>query len=80
MNKDTLNGILKYNRGAEKEIARLREENIKLQQRIDKAIEYIEKNKKTISKGQAKDTRLQIGTFMWNIDSLLNILRGEDNE
>ncbi len=47
---------------------------------INKAIEYIENNMTTINKEQAKGTRLQIGTFMWNIDKLLDILKGSDKE
>lgn len=51
-----------------------------LQERIDKAIEYIENNKKTLNKNDVKGTRLKVGTFMWGVDDLLDILRGEDNE
>jgi hypothetical protein len=69
MNKDTLNGILKYNRVAEKEIARLREENIKLQDKIHKAIDYI-KNK----------ARNNCWIDQYESCELIDILRGEDNE
>lgn len=50
------------------------QEYYKLQTKIDKAIEYIREHKKTITKQMAKDTRLEVGTFMWNIDELLEIL------
>ena len=73
MNKDTLNGILKYNRGAEKEIARLREENIKLQEKIDKAIEYIESS-------QLYGMRSGKTLYSKVMQETINILRGEDNE
>ena len=48
--------------------------------RIIKAIEYIENNMKIINKEQTKGTRLQIGTFMWDIDKILDILKGSDKE
>ncbi len=83
MNKDTLNGILKYNRGAEKEIARLREENIKLQQRIDKAIEYIENDMPYLEEPDEEFERCDGTTYMtmkeYDTSVLLDILRGEDN-
>jgi len=40
----------------------------------DDVVEYIKKNKKVITKYEAKDTRLPIGTFMWNIDEVLRML------
>ena len=43
--------------------------------RCEKAIEYINKNKKVVSKYEAKDTRLPLDTFMWGVDNLLNILQ-----
>ena len=54
-----------------------------LQSKIDKAVEYINSQKKTISKGQAylfnedrdNKSKLKIGTFMWNVDELLDILK-----
>ena len=48
--------------------------------RVKKAVEYINKNKKVVSKYEAKDTRLPLDTFMWGVDNLLNILQGENNE
>ena len=49
--------------------------------RCEKAIEYINKNKKVVSKYEAKDTRLPLGTFMWGVDNLLNILQnGSDSQ
>jgi len=43
--------------------------------RVEKAVEYINKNKKVVSKYEAKDTRLPLDTFMWGVDNLLNILQ-----
>lgn len=49
--------------------------------RVEKAVEYINKNKKVVSKYEAKDTRLPLDTFMWGVDNLLNILQnGSDEE
>lgn len=47
-----------------------------LQNRIDKAIEYIEKNSKQCltNKIDEQPTKV-IGKFMWNIDDLLDILK-----
>ena len=39
--------------------------------------EYIENNKKSLNKYQTEDTNLQVGTFMWNVDNLLDILKGK---
>jgi len=60
-------------------VEELRTDREKLQDKIDRAIEYIEAHKKTINKEQTKGTRLQIGTFMWNIKELLDILKGSDS-
>ncbi len=59
-----------------------------LQQRIDKAIEHINKNKKTLTKqtvdfyndDELAKGKLKIGTFMWRVDELLDILQGDDKE
>ena len=56
-----------------------------LQSKIDKAIEFINSQKKTISKNQAdlfnedrdNKSKLKVGTFMWNVDELLDILEGD---
>lgn len=56
-----------------------------LQSKIDKAIEFINSQKKTISKSQAdlfnedrgNKSKLKVGTFMWNVDELLDILKEE---
>ncbi len=53
---------------------------ISYKNRCLKAVEYINKNKKVVSKYEAKDTRLPLDTFMWGVDNLLNILQGENNE
>lgn len=59
-----------------------------LQQKIDKAIEYINKNKKTLTKqtvdfynnDELAKGKLKIGTFMWHVDELLDILQGDDKK
>ena len=50
--------------------------NKDLQNRIDKAIEYIEKNSKQCltNKIDEQPTKV-IGKFMWHIDDLLDILK-----
>lgn len=53
---------------------------------INKAIEYIKIHKNEVNKSQVdlfnedrKDkSKLKIGTFMWGIDELENILRGDN--
>jgi chromosome segregation ATPase len=52
----------------------------RLQNIIREANKHIEKNKKVVSKQEAGNTRLPVGTFMWNVDELLNILRGDSDE
>ena len=47
-----------------------------LEERIEKAVEYIKSKKRTITKYEAEDTRLPIDTFMYGVDNLLNILNG----
>ena len=55
-----------------------KEKVIKAQDNIIKEVrEYIKENMKIISKGQAEDTRLPVGTFMWNVDKVLEILDKE---
>mgnify|MGYP006988909261 CR=1 FL=1 len=59
------------------------ETNHKLQSKIDKAIEFINSQKKTISKSQTdlfnedrnNKSKLKVGTFMWNVDELYDILK-----
>jgi nitrate/nitrite-specific signal transduction histidine kinase len=51
------------------------QENEDYKSRVEKAVEYINKNKKVVSKYEAKDTRLPLDTFMWGVDNLLNILQ-----
>ena len=46
----------------------------------DDVVEFIKKNKKVITKYEAKDTGLPIGTFMWNIDEVLRMLGEIDVE
>jgi len=38
------------------------------------AIDFINERKKTVNKDMAEGTRLQVGTFMWQVDDLLEIL------
>jgi|GEM_PF-3102799 len=45
---------------------------------IKEVREYIKKNMKIVSKGQAEGTRLPVGTFMWNVDKILEILDKEN--
>ena len=51
-----------------------------LKKQKDDIVEYIKKNKKVITKYEAKDTGLPIGTFMWNIDEILRMLGEIDVE
>ena len=52
--------------------------------RIEKAIDYIKEHKKEITKTEANifnedrqdKSKLKVGTFMWNVDELEDILRG----
>lgn len=46
---------------------------------IKEVREYIKDNMKIVSKEQAEDTRLPVGTFMWNVDNVLEILDKENN-
>ena len=41
------------------------------------AIDFINERKKTVNKDMAEGTRLQVGTFMWQVDELLEILKEE---
>ncbi|MDO4377398.1 MAG: hypothetical protein Q4C38_04585 [bacterium] len=52
----------------------LQEQVKKQKEVIDKAIKYIKKNRKEISKYQAEGTNLPLKSFMWDIDIVLNIL------
>lgn len=45
-----------------------------------KAIDFINERKKTVNKDMAEGTRLQVGTFMWQVDELLEILKGVEVE
>ena len=45
-----------------------------------KAIDFINERKKTVNKDMAEGTRLQVGTFMWQVDELLEILKGIKEE
>ena len=45
-----------------------------------KAIDFINQRKKIVNKDMAEGTRLQVGTFMWQVDELLEILKGVEEE
>jgi len=45
-----------------------------------KAIDFINERKKTVNKDMAEGTRMQVGTFMWQVDELLEILKGVKEE
>ena len=42
-----------------------------------KAIDFINQRKKIVNKDMAEGTRLQVGTFMWQVNELLEILKEE---
>ena len=44
------------------------------------AIDFINERKKTVNKDMVEGTRLQVGTFMWQVDELLEILKGVEEE
>ena len=62
----------------------LKQENEDYKSRIEKAIDYIKEHKKEITKTEANifnedrqdKSKLKVGTFMWNVDELEDILRG----
>lgn len=45
-----------------------------------KAIDFINQRKKIVNKDMTEGTRLQVGTFMWQVDELLEILKGVEEE
>lgn len=54
------------------------EQQVKKQKEvIDNTIEYIRKNRKEISKYQSDNTDFPLKSFMWDIDDVLNILKGD---
>ena len=75
--------VIKLIIGIQEELKCAKEDNLyqlrknkDLQNRIDKAIEYIEKNSKQCltNKIDEQPTKV-IGKFMWHIDDLLDILK-----
>ncbi len=44
------------------------------------AIDFINERKKIVNKDMAEGTRLQVGTFMWQVDEPLEILKGAEEE
>lgn len=55
----------------------LKAELEKEKEKNKKAIDFINERKKTVNKDMAEGTRLQVGTFMWQVDELLEILKEE---
>ena len=80
--------VIKLIIGIQEELKCAKEDNLyqlrknkDLQNRIDKAIEYIEKNSKQCltNKIDEQPTKV-IGKFMWHIDDLLDILKESDDK
>ena len=61
----------------DKDIERLLTAYEKEKEKNKKAIDFINQRKKIVNKDMAEGTRLQVGTFMWQVDELLEILKGE---
>ena len=61
----------------DKDIERLLTAYEKEKEKNKKAIDFINERKKTVNRDMAKGTRLQVGTFMWQVDELLEILKEE---
>ncbi len=58
-------------------IGELKSELEKEKEKNKKAIDFINERKKTVNKDMTEGTRLQVGTFMWQVDELLEILKEE---
>lgn len=50
---------------------------VKEKEKNKRAIDFINQRKKIVNKDMAEGTRLQVGTFMWQVDELLEILKEE---
>ena len=61
----------------DKDIERLLTAYEKEKEKNKKAIDFINQRKKIVNKDMAEGTKLQVGTFMWQVDELLEILKGE---
>lgn len=68
-------GYEKMKRDMQRQIQILKNKNKKQKEVIDKATEYIMKNRKEITKYEADGTNLPLKSFMWDIDKLLDILK-----
>lgn len=71
---------IKHSDGLEEAIETLLTAYEKEKEKNKKAIDFINKRKKTVNKDMAEGTRLQVGTFMWQVDELLEILKGVEEE
>lgn len=71
---------IKHSDGLEEAIETLLTAYEKEKEKNKKAIDFINERKKTVNKDMAEGTRLQVGTFMWQVDELLEILKGVKEE
>lgn len=71
---------IKHSDGLEEAIETLLTAYEKEKEKNKKAIDFINERKKTVNKDMAEGTRLQVGTFMWQVDELLEILKGVEEE
>lgn len=72
--------LLKENKKLQEEKDHYKHLYSEVKKQKDDVVEFIKKNKKVITKYEAKDTGLPIGTFMWNIDEVLRMLGEIDVE
>ena len=68
---------IKHSDGLEEAIETLLTAYEKEKEKNKKAIDFINQRKKIVNKDMAEGTKLQVGTFMWQVDELLEILKGE---
>ena len=68
---------IKHSDGLEEAIETLLTAYEKEKEKNKKAIDFINQRKKIVNKDMAEGTRLQVGTFMWQVDGLLEILKEE---
>jgi hypothetical protein len=80
-NKDlTITITLEAKESIDKAIERLLTAYEKEKEKNKKAIDFINERKKIVNKDIAEGTRLQVGTFMWQVDELLEVLKGVEEE
>lgn len=78
--RNALNELIGYYDGLKQGIDELQQENQKYKEVIDKAIEYLEKSKLNQLDTYCKYLYIDFDTGkIENIDELLQILKGEDN-